>query len=86
MAEKKLLLHQFSRKAINHVLTIIVLSVLPPKIMESIVRDSILDHVTVNCLLSPTQHGFTVGKSCITQLLTAVKSNDLLEHSITDVI
>ena len=41
------------------------------KIMESIVRDSILDHVTVNCLLSPTQHGFTVGKSCITQLLTA---------------
>ena len=38
------------------------------KIMESIVRDSILDHVTVNRLLSPTQHGFTVGKSCITQL------------------
>ena len=41
------------------------------KIMESIIRDSILDHVTVNCLLSPTQHGFTVGKSCITQLLAA---------------
>ena len=41
------------------------------KIMESIIRDSILDHVTVNCLLSPTQHSFTVGKSCITQLLAA---------------
>ena len=39
------------------------------KIMESIVRDSISDHVTINCLLSPTQHGFTAGKSCITQLL-----------------
>ena len=41
------------------------------KIMESIVRDSILDHVTVYCLLSPTQHGFTVSKFCITQLLAA---------------
>ena len=39
--------------------------------MESIIRDSILDHVTVNCVLSPTQHGFTVGKLCITQLLAA---------------
>ena len=27
--------------------------------------------MTVNCLLSPTHHGFTVGKSCITQLLAA---------------
>ena len=41
------------------------------KIMESIIRDSILDHVTINCLLSPTQHGFTVGKLRITQLLAA---------------
>ena len=28
--------------------------------------------MTINCLLSPTQHCFTVGKSCITQLLAPI--------------
>ena len=43
------------------------------KIMESIIRDRIQEHMITNDLFTPYQHGFTVGKSCITQLLTAVE-------------
>ena len=42
------------------------------KIMESIIRDRIQEHMITNDLFTPYQHGFTVGKSCVTQLLTAV--------------
>ena len=36
------------------------------KILESIIRDKIYQHLTVNNLLVPNQHGFTSGKSCAT--------------------
>ena len=42
--------------------------------MESIIRDRIQEHMITNDLFTPYQHGFTVGKSCVTQLLTAVDS------------
>ena len=37
--------------------------------MESILRDAIVDHLSVNKLLLPSQHGFMKSKSCLTNLL-----------------
>ena len=39
------------------------------KLMERLIRDKIVDHMTQNELFSPHQHGFIPGKSCIAQLL-----------------
>ena len=39
------------------------------KIMESIIRDRILNHLTENNLTNERQHGFVPGKSCFTNLL-----------------
>jgi hypothetical protein len=40
--------------------------------MESIVRDRVVDHLTVNKLLSDCQHGFIAGRSCTTNLLATL--------------
>ena len=37
--------------------------------MESIIKDHILNHLSINNLLSPYQFGFIPGRSCSTQLL-----------------
>ena len=42
------------------------------KILESIIKDSIQEHLISNNLILPNQHGFTAGRSCATQLLTAI--------------
>ena len=42
------------------------------KILESIIEDSIQEHLISNNLILPNQHGFTAGRSCATQLLTAI--------------
>ena len=39
------------------------------KIMESIVRDNIVAHLNMHALIRSTQHGFTAGKSCQTNLI-----------------
>ncbi len=39
------------------------------KLLESILRDELMKHLTANCLLNPSQHGFMPGKSCTTNLL-----------------
>lgn len=39
------------------------------KIMESIVRDAIMTHLTSNNLISPQQHGFVPKRACNTNLL-----------------
>ena len=58
------------------------------KILESIIKDQIQDHLNSNNLINPCQHGFTMGKSCTTQLLTAVNSwTEALEKGLSiDVI
>jgi len=43
------------------------------KIMESIIREKLVDFVDENKLLSETQHGFTRGRSCLTNLLETLK-------------
>ena len=39
------------------------------KVLETLVRDAILDHLYSKKLIRETQHGFTTGKSCLTNLL-----------------
>ena len=39
------------------------------KVLESILRDNIVNHLNTHTLLLQSQHGFTKGKSCLTNLL-----------------
>ena len=49
------------------------------KIMESIIKDNILEHLQANNIIPPQQHGFTSGRSCSTQLLLSM--NDWMKAS-----
>ena len=39
------------------------------KIVESILKDNIINHLEQNGLIRDSQHGFRAGKSCLTNLL-----------------
>ena len=39
------------------------------KVMEGVLKDSIVEHLTVNKLIRDSQHGFMSGRSCLTNLL-----------------
>ena len=58
------------------------------KILESLVRDALLDHFDRNSLLSDTQHGFIPRRSCVSQLLTVMEDwTSAIQHgSHSDVI
>jgi hypothetical protein len=43
------------------------------KVLESIVRDAIVEHMMANGLFSDDQHGFVPGRSCMTQLLVVME-------------
>ena len=45
------------------------LTCIPCKIMEAVIKDKIQEHVDNHCALSEKQHGFSKGKSCLTNLL-----------------
>ena len=45
------------------------LTSVPCKVLESIIRDVIVDHMTLGKLYTECQHGFRQHRSCITQLL-----------------
>ena len=42
------------------------------RILESIIKDNIQEHLMTNNVILPHQHGFTPGRSCSTQLLLAM--------------
>ena len=42
------------------------------KVLESIVREQVTDHLKTNNLLSDEQHGFREGRSCLSNLLTTL--------------
>ena len=48
------------------------------KIMERIIRDSIMEHMEQNRLFTEHQHGFRKGRSCITQLIEVI--DEWTEH------
>ena len=39
------------------------------KVMESVLKDAIVQHLTVNNLIRDSEHGFMSGRSCPTHLL-----------------
>ena len=43
------------------------------KVMESIVRDNLVDHLKENDLISDEQHGFREGRSCLSNLLATLE-------------
>ncbi len=45
------------------------LTSVPCKILESIIKDKIMDHLLENNLISESQHGFMPGRSCATNLV-----------------
>ena len=65
----------------------ISLTSIPCKVMESIVREALLDHLTINNFLSPDQHGFLASHSTGSQLLECINDwTDSVEQSkCTDV-
>ena len=59
------------------------LTSIPCKIMESVMKDEILDFLLRQNLLNNTQHGFLPNKSCTTNLLQFMeKMTDLFDNSI----
>ena len=44
------------------------------KILESIVRTRVIEHINVNNLMSEAQHGFREGRSCLTNLLETLEA------------
>jgi len=44
------------------------------KLMEQFVKESIVEHITLNKLVCEEQHGFVKGKSCVTNLLETIDS------------
>ena len=51
------------------------------KIMESLVRDKLVEHMVTNNLFSDSQHGFVPLRDCMTNLLTCIeKWSEILEH------
>ena len=43
------------------------------KLLKSIIKDFIIEHLTRNNLLAEEQHGFVPNRNCITNLLTAIE-------------
>ena len=51
------------------------------KIMESVIRDSLVKHMMENNLFCDQQHGFVLGRSCMTQLLVTLEPWTKLQDS-----
>ena len=51
----------------------ISLTAVPSKVLESLVRDKLLEHMQTSGLLHPAQHGFLPRRSCATQLLEVLE-------------
>ena len=49
------------------------LTSVPCKVLESLIRDKLMDHLTATNQLSTDQHGFRARRSCTTQLLEAME-------------
>ena len=45
------------------------------KLMETLIRDQLMDHLLKNDLINQSQHGFMPGKSCCTNLLEFFEKN-----------
>ena len=51
------------------------------KLLESIIRDAIVEHMLINNLFADNQHGFVPGRSCMSQLLVVMEEwTKILQH------
>jgi hypothetical protein len=57
------------------------LTSVPCKILESIIKDKVMDHLLENNLISDSQHGFMPGRSCATNL---VEFMDFVTESVDE--
>ena len=64
------------------------LTCLASKLMESCVKDAMLKPLLKNNLNTPDQHGFTTGRSCLTNVLETIESwtEDVDQEDSVDVI
>ena len=46
------------------------LTSVPCRILESIIKDNLMEYLAENNLIRESQHGFITGKSCATNLIT----------------
>ena len=46
---------------------------IPCKMLERIIRNSLVEHIEVNSLFSKDQHGFSKNRSCLTDLLETLE-------------
>ena len=58
------------------------------KVLESIVKERMMGHLTANNLLSSCQHSFVSGRSCTTNVLSTLETWTLMidERYLVDVI
>ena len=58
------------------------------KVLESIIRESIIEHMTCNSLISNAQHGFLPKRSCVSQLFTSIEywTDEMQKGNPVDVI
>ena len=49
------------------------------KLLESYVRDTVVEHMTDNSLNSECQHGFQKLRSCVTQLIVIEVKEDFMQ-------
>ena len=70
-------LQKWGKRFINCVLSLktrpVSLTSIPCKVLESLLRDQLLEHVKVHNLASKHQHGFTSGRSCFRNWLGAIE-------------
>ena len=51
----------------------VALTSIPCKMLERIIRNSLVEHIEVNSLFSKDQHGFSKNRSCLTNLLETLE-------------
>ena len=58
------------------------------KVLESIIRESIIEHMTCNNLISNAQHGFSPKRLCVSQLSTSIEywTDEMQKGNPVDVI
>ena len=58
------------------------------KLLESIIRDHIVQHLTKHNLIRETQHGFRSNKSCLTNLIEFfdIVTHDYVDYKAVDII
>ena len=67
-----------STSATQNYRTVVSLTSVICKLMESILKDEIIKHLNIFKLINESQHGFTKGRSCVTNLLEVFRKLRML--------